>query len=684
MEKQRIHINAPHLPDWYRDCPIGWHGACSYVGTTDPAPLSPLKGENPTRNSSPFRGVRWAGALCILSALILLSSCCGSQESDALHHVADSLIAAGRSDSAITLLQTCDSKAPHWPRRRQMHHELLRARAMNKAYITFTTDSVMKQTAEWYDRHGTPNEQMEAHYLLGCTYRDMGEAPAALLSYQDAVDYADDMAENDCNYELLSRIHGQMGNLFLSQSLYRNALNSFNLSSSYAWKGNDTLMAVLAYGQCADCYYGMGCTDSALIAFYTTYKNLEKYGYTNYANTFLSIPIYILLSKGELDDAKRYLDIYEHHSAVSEKGNAVIDEYRKLLYYKGIYFRDRGETDSATNCLRAFAVQSKSEGDKMLAYSALYSVYRLGSSTDSLCKYIDLYKESLDSVARTIEASKLQDLQSLYNYTRQQVIAAKEAERADKLLFWLCIATSVLVIVILSVRLIMKHKQETNRKLLNRMTEKNIDIFIRFQLLKTERENMTRQKNYLSKRYGELCSELESVKADSENLRKGNAIALSEKTAIEAKLKEITERLDTITVEYEEAKILLSQYSEKDIKKWNVEEAIFSTPIVTELHKQAIGSKTVSETFWKELDNAIRPLMPNFMSVVDSFNLRPSSKGYKLCILTRLEFSLPEICVLLDMSSQSLNIMRRRMNKKLFGGSEEAKLFDENIRSIKR
>lgn len=139
-----------------------------------------------------------------------------------------------------------------------------------------------------------------------------------------------------------------------------------------------------------------------------------------------------------------------------------------------------------------------------------------------------------------------------------------------------------------------------------------------------------------------------------------------------------------ITVEYEEAKILLSQYSEKDIKKWNVEEAIFSTPIVTELHKQAIGSKTVSETFWKELDNAIRPLMPNFMSVVDSFNLRPSSKGYKLCILTRLEFSLSEICVLLDMSSQSLNIMRRRMNKKLFGGSEEAKLFDENIRSMKR
>ena len=48
-----------------------------------------------------------------------------------------------------------------------MEAELLRARAMNKAYEPFTTDSVMKEVASWYDRNGTPNERMEAHYLLG-------------------------------------------------------------------------------------------------------------------------------------------------------------------------------------------------------------------------------------------------------------------------------------------------------------------------------------------------------------------------------------------------------------------------------------------------------------------------------------------------------------------------------------
>ena len=59
-----------------------------------------------------------------------------------------------------------------------MRYEVLLAEAMNKSYVSFTTDSVLKQVVRYYDRHGSPNEQLKAHYLLGCAYRDMGEAPA--------------------------------------------------------------------------------------------------------------------------------------------------------------------------------------------------------------------------------------------------------------------------------------------------------------------------------------------------------------------------------------------------------------------------------------------------------------------------------------------------------------------------
>lgn len=46
-----------------------------------------------------------------------------------------------------------------------MKYELLYAKAMNKAYIDFTSDSVMKKVALYYDKHGSKNEQMEAYII---------------------------------------------------------------------------------------------------------------------------------------------------------------------------------------------------------------------------------------------------------------------------------------------------------------------------------------------------------------------------------------------------------------------------------------------------------------------------------------------------------------------------------------
>jgi len=65
----------------------------------------------------------------------------------------------------------------------------LHAKAQNKAYVPFTSDTMMNATVDYYDRNGTANEQMETHYLLGCVYRDLSDAPKALSAYHDAVEF---------------------------------------------------------------------------------------------------------------------------------------------------------------------------------------------------------------------------------------------------------------------------------------------------------------------------------------------------------------------------------------------------------------------------------------------------------------------------------------------------------------
>ena len=123
-------------------------------------------------------------------------------------------------DSALLLLRQMDTL----PMRRadRMYLELLRGKAMNKADSLFTTDSLMRRVVRYYDRHGSRNRRMLAHYVLGCAYRDMQSAPRALEQYQQAIDVADTTAA-DCDLNTLMRVHSQMADLFHRLHLYEEA-----------------------------------------------------------------------------------------------------------------------------------------------------------------------------------------------------------------------------------------------------------------------------------------------------------------------------------------------------------------------------------------------------------------------------------------------------------------------------
>ena len=110
-----------------------------------------------------------------------------------------------------------------------MQQELTALQAMNQTDSILTNDSLAQALADYFDRHGTPNEQMEAHYLLGRTHADRGEAPAALAAYHNAIDRAERImvgeripgitTDTGCNYAQLWRVYAQMGGVYYLQNL---------------------------------------------------------------------------------------------------------------------------------------------------------------------------------------------------------------------------------------------------------------------------------------------------------------------------------------------------------------------------------------------------------------------------------------------------------------------------------
>ena len=116
----------------------------------------------------------------------------------------------------------------------EMKYRLLMAKAQNKLFLKMPSDSLFQEVVDYYDSKGTPNEKMEAQYLLGCIYRDQGESPKAMQCYQRAIDCVDSL--NKESHEItLARVYGQMIHIYKKQYYimrrYRLARNIVNILS---------------------------------------------------------------------------------------------------------------------------------------------------------------------------------------------------------------------------------------------------------------------------------------------------------------------------------------------------------------------------------------------------------------------------------------------------------------------
>lgn len=121
-------------------------------------------------------------------------------------------------DSALLILDSLGQHEKEFGRHFHMQYLLQRTSAQNKTDVIFTSDSLAKELVDHFDHHGTTNERVLAHYLLGRALSDMGEAPAALQAYYDAISVADTLSD-DCDYKTLKGIYGQMATIFHLQNL---------------------------------------------------------------------------------------------------------------------------------------------------------------------------------------------------------------------------------------------------------------------------------------------------------------------------------------------------------------------------------------------------------------------------------------------------------------------------------
>lgn len=578
--------------------------------------------------------------LSLLFFLILFSmllSCTGNKAYDQQLSKADSIMDIA-DDSAQIAIKMLDALKPKWSKftkAQRMRYDLLYHKAMNKAYIDFTSDSTMLAVVDYYEHHGTANDKMLAYYILGCVYRDMHETPMALEYYNKATEQADTTAQ-DCDYATLCRVYSQMGVLFSKQYLPYQELFSFEKATHYAYKAHDTLNAIRYYYNKTGAYTYLDNEDSAIIVNTRAAELFRKHGYDRDADIAFGCNYVYYLKRNNIDKAKK---AFEAYNRVNFAGNQNYeDSYAFLLYEKGLFFLQTNQLDSAYFKLNESLKFSKSFSNKAITTKTLAQYYLKSNNPILAAKYAMKSTEYNDSDLVRVRKTQLHQLQAMYDYSRNKRLAMVAEQKSEKRI--MVIYVVILCSIILFCLSIFIYKLQMNKK--------NHRISLIQQL------------------YNDSLLKLQSNQRELQRVKD-----LNELEVIQQKEEVIMNLKNTIKDIRE--KFSGSLLTDTDIILQN--SAIFRKIQFIILHPK----EKLSNEDWIELSDLIEQLIPSFPQMLKN---RLTEKEYHICLLIRLHISPSSISNLVGLSNSGVSLSRKRMLEKVCGKDGTAKDFDKFILSL--
>lgn len=568
----------------------------------------------------------------LLLIIMLLSSCAGNRKYDDLMQRADSIMNVNDDSArvAIRMLDGVKPQLPEFSQSQKMRYELLRHKAMNKACITFTSDSVMKEVVDYYDHHGSANERMLANYVLGCVYRDMHEAPMALEYYNKATEQADTTSK-DCDYATLFRVYSQMGILFDKQYLPHQELKAFDLAEKYAYLAKDTFNAIVNFQYKGGAYSYLNKQDSVALINLMAAKLFYHHGFHKEASLALGNNYDYYIDKGDFEQAKKSFEMTEYD------GNSNYPDAKSyILCQKGKYYLFTNQLDSAYHYLHESLDLAKTFGNKAAVTKILAQFYSKINQPSLEGKFALMSLKYQDSDFIDARRSQLQQVQAMYDYNRYQakaVVAEENAIQRTHIIYMLIIGG--LVVLMFAFYLYRKNMMFKRKKIETAQLLYE-DCLIQLKRQQIELAKLKKEKN-------------ESI-----------AEVVREKEEAISKLKEEVREF------YE--KYSVSFPSEADVLLRNT--SIYKKLQYIEIHPK----ENLEQEDWQNLAKSVEQIIPSFVPVLKEVL---SEKEYRVCLLIRLRFPISFVGILVGLSVPGVSAIRKRMLEKLFHKRGKPKDFDD-------
>jgi len=604
--------------------------------------------------------------LIILLYVLLVVVACGERRE---YREALSRAEAAMSEHPDTALLILDSLGQHeqeFGKHFRMQYLLHRLNAENKTSAKFTSDSLAKVLADHFDNHGTTNERMLAHYLLGLAYSDMGEAPQAINSFQNAIDAADTTVA-DFDFYTLECVYSQMATVYRRQLLLTNEIEARKKASHFAIRANQTKWAIYNQAMSAGAYILLNKKDSAEIILKSALEQYQKHGYVQQALRYSRSLIHLYTENPKrLKEAKALMDEFEAKSDLFDEHHELPPSQRQYYYYKGKYFEGIQQLDSAEYYYRKIHFQGMPFVAQDPMFKGLLSVYSKRNIADSIAKYARLYGMANDSSIALKDRDIVAQMAANYNYNRLQKEAHESEVMAYKRLIILIIVGVLLSIILIAAFLLWKSNQrkieQLKRELVDATDEYEENLYDLQLLESTHQQVISNIQQELTEIQGENSDFKEKYAKAQQTISQINQDYESEKS----RLTEIIEVLQKRIVELQKKDVISKHLS--------VSESFAKETIVKRFREIANSPlNKVSDNEWKELTKVFEN---NYPELFHDLSMRFNTSQYiRVCILTVLGIGSNTQANMLETTTPRISNIKSSINNALFDEGSSRTLF---------
>ena len=513
--------------------------------------------------------------------------------------------------------------------RRRMLALLDEADSLNRAYAQLPSDTLLLEAADFFDRHGSRNEQVRAHYLLGCAYRDQGQAPEALQAWHDAIDRADTTSRDDNTLQRLMAVYGQMAEMYHKQYLPFDELTALQKYSCYALAAKDTFKYIRNIELMAKPYFLLRDTSNMKFCLETAQRLYKKNGLHREAISIYGLTIHLCVEKGLLNEAKRQIDIFESQSGLFDLDGNICNGRQSYYYTKGLYYIKCRQLDSAEYFMRRLI-----PFERHSAFKGLMAIYNERGQTDSIVRFSKAYEEAIDSLNELKSIETVHQASSLYNYHLITNKAHRDALLASKKIRILSFVLMVaLLTALISIYLYRSYKKSRDRALADYLS--NLETLRQMQL-----EIAMYQKH--EQEYKELI-ELKKLQVH-----------------------EMENRISQYEVQHDNCGLA-------EIKFMKSKEY---TRFKNDMMSKGYSFGEEEQTLLKEI---LFSFFPDFGRLMNDHVHDLSETEKKVCLLVRAHVKVKNIAILLDVSESYISHLRSDLLQKLFFRTGSSRDFDKEI-----